>query len=115
MPPFLALQHVSVFKCDRHEPTLIKEIIEYISSRLINNISGVDVEERISLPDIPTLPAEISEFQLPSKRKINEAEEIEIRGKASRVELSDFLISPSIYDDLPDFDIHYYRALLDNP
>ena len=63
-------------------------------------------------PDIPILPAEISEFQLPSKRKMNEAEEIEIRGKASRVELSDFLISPSIDDDLPDFDIHSYRAAL---
>ena len=116
MPPFLALQHVWVFKCDRHEPTLIREIIEHISSRLINNRSGVDVDERISLPDILDLPAEISEFQLPTKRKMNEAEEIEIRGKASRVELPDILISPSIDDDLPYLDIHsYWVTLLDSP
>ena len=73
-------------ECGRHEPTLIKEIVQYISDGLINK-SSKDVEamqgqakERISVLNIPTSPSivERGEFPLRSKMKINRVKEIEI-------------------------------------
>ncbi|RVW29123.1 TMV resistance protein N [Vitis vinifera] len=93
---------------DRHEPTLIKEIVQYISDGLINK-SSKDVEamqgqakERISVLNIPTSPSivERGEFPLRSKMKINRVKEIDAKAMEvySHLEISepDVTISPTI-------------------
>ena len=96
-------------ECGRHEPTLIKEIVQYISDGLINK-SSKDVEamqgqakERISVLNIPTSPSivERGEFPLRSKMKINRVKEIDAKAMEvySHLEISepDVTISPTIW------------------
>lgn len=74
-------------ECGRHEPTLIKEIVQYISDGLINKSSKDgeamqgQAKERISVLNIPTSPSivERGEFPLRSKMKINRVKEIDAK------------------------------------
>lgn len=100
----LCLRMCFFFKCGRHEPMLIKEIIQYISDALIYR-SSKDVEaivrvdshsqvkERIPVPNIPTVPSigERSEIPVTSKRKINR-----VRGSRDAME---------VYSEIMDSDI----------
>ena len=95
----LCLKICFFFKCGRHEPMLIKEIIQHISDALINRSSKdveaivrvdshLQVKERIPVPNIPTVPSigERSEIPVTSKRKINQVKETDIGGSRDAME-----------------------------
>ncbi|KAJ9676124.1 hypothetical protein PVL29_024899 [Vitis rotundifolia] len=88
----------------RHEPTLIRDIIQFVSNELINRSSKdveaivrvdshLQVKERIPVPNIPTLPSigERSGSPLTNKRKINQVKETDIRGSRGAKEEYPFL------------------------